>query len=181
MSVIYLASPYGFSPATVGFLNELKQKLRRGGHVVNDPWELGEPLIRSMTEVARVTEDSRRRERLHQVSQQIGEVNQKALDASEVVVAMLDGSDVDSGTASEVGYAAAAGKRILGFRGDFRRSGENEGVLVNLQVQYWVERSGGEIYRDVNDLIEALGTSETADAEGRGRGDSGRARGAHGR
>ena len=39
MSRIYLASPYGFSESTVGFLEELKVKLRNAGHDLSDPWE----------------------------------------------------------------------------------------------------------------------------------------------
>lgn len=42
------------------------------------------------------------------------------VDACDVVVAVLDGADVDSGTAFEVGYAYARGKPIIGVRTDFR-------------------------------------------------------------
>lgn len=47
-----------------------------------------------------------------------------ALDACDLVVAILDGPDVDSGTAFEVGYAYARGKPIIGVRTDFRRQQE---------------------------------------------------------
>lgn len=53
------------------------------------------------------------------------------LDQADCVVAILDGPDVDSGTCVELGYAAARGKRILGFRTDSRAS-EDRGV--NLMV-----------------------------------------------
>ena len=43
-------------------------------------------------------------------------------------------------------------KVINGLRTDFRRSGENDGVLVNLQVQYWIEASGGKIITSLSDL-----------------------------
>ena len=42
-------------------------------------------------------------------------------------MAVLDGTDVDSGTAAEIGYAFARGKLIVGYRGDFRLSADNEG------------------------------------------------------
>ena len=66
---------------------------------------------------------------------ELGRLNQTALDRSRIVVAALDGPDVDSGTASEIGYAFARGKRIIGFHGDMRLTGENEAAVVNLQVQ----------------------------------------------
>jgi nucleoside 2-deoxyribosyltransferase len=44
---------------------------------------------------------------------------------------------VDSGTAAEIGYAYGIGRRILGYRSDYRLSAENEGSLVNLQVEFY--------------------------------------------
>lgn len=46
----------------------------------------------------------------------------EALDGAKVVVAWLDGSDVDSGTATEVGYAYAKGTPVVGLVTDFRTS-----------------------------------------------------------
>lgn len=73
-----------------------------------------------------------------------------------MVFAVLDGTDVDSGTASEIGYAYALGKRILGYRGDFRLSADNEGSIVNLQVEYFIRASGGEIFNQIEGLPEAI-------------------------
>ena len=42
------------------------------------------------------------------------------------MVAMLDGPQVDDGTAWEMGYFSCRGKKILGIRTDFRRAGEHE-------------------------------------------------------
>ena len=44
------------------------------------------------------------------------------LEQADLVVAVLDGPDVDSGTAFEVGYAHARGVPIIGIRTDFRKS-----------------------------------------------------------
>jgi nucleoside 2-deoxyribosyltransferase len=52
---------------------------------------------------------------------------------ADQLLACLDGSDVDSGTCVEIGYAIALGKPILGYRTDFRAS-EIEGV--NAMVRY---------------------------------------------
>jgi len=50
---------------------------------------------------------------------------------SDVVIAILDGPDVDAGTCIEIGYAYANKKPIIGVRTDFRPS-EDRGV--NLMV-----------------------------------------------
>ena len=70
----------------------------------------------------------------------------------DFVIGILDGVDVDSGTASEIGFAYGIGKRIFGFRTDSRKTGDNDGSTVNLQVQYWIEKSGGHIATDIAKL-----------------------------
>jgi len=50
------------------------------------------------------------------------------------VIALLDGSQVDDGTAWEIGYFYAKKspeQKILGIRTDFRRAGECEGAVVS--------------------------------------------------
>lgn len=49
------------------------------------------------------------------------------------MVAVLDGADVDSGTAWEIGYAYAKGKPVLGLRTDFRTLGIEGNV--NLMIE----------------------------------------------
>ena len=44
----------------------------------------------------------------------------KALNKADIVVASLNGVDVDSGTAFELGYAFAKGKKLFGLHTDFR-------------------------------------------------------------
>jgi nucleoside 2-deoxyribosyltransferase len=56
----------------------------------------------------------------------------EAIDAADVVVAILDGPDADSGTAFEVGYARALRKPIVGVRTDFRQS-QDRGVNIMLR------------------------------------------------
>lgn len=55
----------------------------------------------------------------------------KGLDDCNAVVAVLDGPDSDSGTAWEVGYAAAKQLPIIGIRTDYRPSQE-QGVNLML-------------------------------------------------
>lgn len=160
MTKIYLASPYGFSESTRRFLEELKVRLKNAGHEVNDPWELGEDLIATFrAQVGRLS-NKQRIAKLRNVNRQIGQRNRDAIEKSEAIVAALDGSDVDSGTASEIGYAFARGKIVFGYRGDFRLTGENEAAAVNIQVQYWIEESGGSIVRSISDLLMALKKGE---------------------
>jgi len=54
-------------------------------------------------------------------SRALYEACRKAIDAADMVVAVLDGADADSGVSYEVGYAAARGKRVVGLRTDFRQ------------------------------------------------------------
>ena len=54
-----------------------------------------------------------------------------ALDDCQVVVAVLDGPDADSGTSFEMGYARGQGKRVIGVRTDFRGS-EDRGLNLML-------------------------------------------------
>lgn len=54
------------------------------------------------------------------------------IDSSDVVLAVLDGSDADSGTCWECGYAYAKGKRVIGVRTDLRGS-EDEGLNAMLR------------------------------------------------
>jgi nucleoside 2-deoxyribosyltransferase len=52
-----------------------------------------------------------------------------AVDRCDVIVAILDGPDSDSGTCIEIAYAHAKGKPVIGVRTDFR-DGEIHGLNV---------------------------------------------------
>jgi len=58
----------------------------------------------------------------------------KGLDQADAVVAILDGPDVDSGTAFEVGYAFAKGKPVIGLKTDMRVFAKDE-ELNNMLAQ----------------------------------------------
>ena len=61
----------------------------------------------------------------------------------DMLVAVLDGVDVDSGTAGEIGFAYGLGKPVFGLRTDFRMTGDNEAAGVNLQFRYFIEQAAG--------------------------------------
>ncbi|HEX3000947.1 MAG TPA: nucleoside 2-deoxyribosyltransferase [Methanoregula sp.] len=64
-------------------------------------------------------------------------LNLAALEESDIVVAVIDGADADSGTSWEMGYACARGKKVIALRTDFRRVGIDE------QVNLMLEQSAG--------------------------------------
>ena len=59
--------------------------------------------------------------------------NKTALENSDIIVAIIDGADADSGTAWEMGYAFATGKPVIALRTDFRRVGYHEQVNLMLE------------------------------------------------
>jgi nucleoside 2-deoxyribosyltransferase len=65
----------------------------------------------------------------------IFEVNLENLEKCQLMIALLDGPQADDGTAWEMGYHYARGRKIVGIRTDFRRAGENESSLVNAMIQ----------------------------------------------
>ncbi len=53
-------------------------------------------------------------------SNEVFQTDIKALNKADILVANLNGVDVDSGTAFELGYAFAQGKKLFGLHTDFR-------------------------------------------------------------
>jgi len=153
---IYTAGPLGFSEAGSAFHNTVViPELIHLGHEPLDPWRLTD---RSKIDaVLAMPYGEARREAWRKLNAEIGGNNRAAIDRCDLVFAVLDGTDVDSGTAAEIGYAFAKGKKIIGYRGDFRLSADNEGSVVNLQVEYFIRQSGGQIIAQIADLAAALG------------------------
>ena len=132
---IYLAGPL-FSQAERDFNLMLRDRLLEMGFAVFLPQEDGAD-----------TESSRMEDR----QRNIFENDVRGIDESDIVLAVLDGgSDVDSGTAWEMGYAYALKKPVLGLKTDFRTFGE-EGV-VNLMMEMAVEA----LERDVEGILKVL-------------------------
>lgn len=138
---VYLASPLGFSEAGRFFLyNRLVPLLEEKGIELLDPWKLTDPRI--MDEALAIENPRTRIDKLKEVNLLIGSNNEEAIRSCDIMVAVLDGTDVDSGTASEIGCASALGKPVIGYREDFRCAGDNEGSAVNLQVEYFIKKQG---------------------------------------
>lgn len=159
MPKVYLASPLGFAESTRGFMAILERQIVECGYTVVNPWRLVAP--QQFEEATTIKNAERRRQAFHDVNMKVAASNEKTIRECDVIVAVLDGADVDSGTANEIGFAYALGKQIYGYRGDFRRAGDNEGSIINLQVEYWIESSGGCIVTNLDRLRQRLAESAT--------------------
>ena len=152
---LYVASPLGFSEAGRQFYYDtLLPRLAASGCEILDPWML--------TDAAKIKAASDmpygqdKRETWRKLCADIGHNNAAAIADCDALLAVLDGSDVDSGTASEIGFAFALKKRIVGYRSDFRLAGDNDGAIVNLQVEYFIRASGGTIVTGLDAIADAL-------------------------
>jgi len=89
--------------------------------------------------------------------EQIFEANVQALNQCDLMVAILDGAQVDDGTAWEIGFFFSQGKKILGIRTDFRRAGESVESRVNLMIECscaMVASSTEELYFELERLLD---------------------------
>ncbi|MBW1691858.1 MAG: nucleoside 2-deoxyribosyltransferase [Deltaproteobacteria bacterium] len=96
--IIYLSAPL-FTLAERAWNSSLANTLRRRGMKVLLPHEMSSA---------------------HDHGIHVFQKNVKAFQECDMVVAVLDQVDTDSGTSREVGYAYGIGKPILGIRTDFR-------------------------------------------------------------
>jgi nucleoside 2-deoxyribosyltransferase len=156
MATAYIASPLGFSDAGLSYYKDvLIPAVRDAGIEPLDPW--GDPDAPSEFAAARTqTAGERRLAAFRAVNRRLGESNARMIVDADGMLAVLDGVDVDSGTASEVGFAYAHGKPIVGLRGDTRQTGDNEAAQVNLQVEYFIATSGGEIVHTLDHALAVL-------------------------
>jgi nucleoside 2-deoxyribosyltransferase len=145
---IYVASPLGFTePGRRYWAEVLRPALLAAEVRPLDPWD--EAIARSY-EAARGQDGPERLRQLDSLNRSVGHRNAQMIERCVGVLAVLDGSDVDSGTAAEVGYAAGLGRPVVGLRTDFRLSGDNEATSVNLQVAYFVALGGGRVCASVD-------------------------------
>jgi nucleoside 2-deoxyribosyltransferase len=170
---IFLASPYGFTEGGREFMNntlirEIQDNFQDSFKVLN-PWDDFESDRQEVEKIKkRYYNDTEQREsELLKYNERVANKNERQLSDSQIIIAVLDGSDVDSGVAAEIGYAGALNrhrkkigkkeKKIIGYRSDFRLTGDNLGAAVNLQVQHFIKKSGCDIVRSKKELIDQLG------------------------
>lgn len=117
---IYQAGPL-FTEAERAFHRELSAALRNTGHLVVWPWDLlpQEQIVAAGPSAVGLIFDACR----------------GALDRSTCVVALLDGPQVDDGTAWEIGYAYARGLPVYGLRTDLRQAGDTRYNRMNSMIE----------------------------------------------
>ena len=129
---VFLASPL-FSDAEREFNSNLAKSLRENGFEV---WLAQEaPFIQKG---------------IHKEKKTIYEGDILALKTSDVVVAVLDGINVDAGVAYEMGYAKALGKPIVGLKTDYRTFSKMEEVNLMLEVPLV------KLCKNVDEVIDSL-------------------------
>lgn len=141
--LVYVAGPL-FSQAEREFLEKMVDSLAQAAHLdpVNhfflphrDGGELGKGPTRT----------------------QIFNLDINTLKQAEIVVALLDGQDVDSGTCIELGYAHALRKKIFGIITDFRSycTNDHEPQRPNLMV-WGVCEEGNTLFHDLPELSKSF-------------------------
>lgn len=151
---VYLASPLGFAESTTHFMEHLIERVAPHVEVTN-PWD-DKRFEEEFVRIGGIDSRAEAYAALAKINTELGRANAESICNADGVVAVLDGVDVDSGTAAEIGYAFALGKRCYGLRTDFRLAGDNPGLMVNLQVQYFIEASGGSVQTTIEGLLEEL-------------------------
>jgi len=144
---VYLAGPL-FTPYVRGYLDEVAARLRDDGFDVFVPHEQALALGTDVT------------------AGEIFEKDLEGLAGAEAVLALLDGSQVDDGTACEIGLFYAlmrsdpAKKGIVGLLTDLRSLRLEEGHGLNLFVEGCVAACG-EVTASLEDALAALGRLRT--------------------
>ena len=149
---IYIASPFRFSEAGRDFMyRKLIPEIKKAGFEIIDPLKLTDQQY--IQDIIALPLDAGKLTRLKNMNRVMGSNNEKGIERCKGIFAVLDGTDVDSGVASEIGVGYGWNKPILGYRNDFRLASENLGSRVNLQVEYWIMHRGGEIISSVKEIV----------------------------
>ncbi len=138
---LYMAGPLGFAESSKSFHAKVMEVVKLMGGEILDPWVLTDAT--KIQRVLKIPLSVDAKKAWEELNDEIGANNMHAIEQATGIIAVLDGVDVDSGTATEIGYAYSRGIPILGYRGDTRLSRDNLGGNVNLQVEYFINHSGG--------------------------------------
>lgn len=101
----------------------------------------------------------------------IAEADMERLKESEFLIAVIDGVEIDSGVAAEIGAFYMLNRPIFALYTDVRQQGrdnerkihaliedgvENQFMYRNLFVIGLIKKSGGGIYSNIEDLIDGI-------------------------
>jgi len=148
---LYLASHLGFSSEYLSYRDKIKCHIIIQGLKIYDPWDNVDHKD-DFAKALEIMEYDKRLNAMKRIAMRIGLLNENLIRESDVLLAVLDGTEVDSGVASEVGFATGLGKICYGLRTDFRNCGEMDGIPINLQVLHFIEKSGGKLFRAIDDI-----------------------------
>jgi len=85
------------------------------------------------------------------------ENDMRLLDETDIIIAVLDGPDVDSGTAFELGYGYAHNKYLIGIRTDYRAMAFlNREKPLSAQINLMVRYSLNEYCKSIRELEVTL-------------------------
>lgn len=146
MLVLYLAGPI-FTRAEQTWLKDLKFAIQESAKERNISMEIFWPFeFTPKKENEQLTCDYR---------DSILEICREGLNRADIMIAILDGPQVDDGTAWEVGYFFCRNSpraRIFGLRTDFRNAGDTSFSRVNSLI----DRACLEISGNIEDFINKL-------------------------
>lgn len=149
----YLAHQLGFSQTGRYILgNLIIPRIEEIGIKVIDPFvECDKHFNADYLESLERYED--RRKYLEEFSRKITPINNRKMDESHCLAAILDGGHaVDDGVAGEIGYYTGIRRGpIFAVRSDFR-CGENMAVSINPQLLGYILQSGGKLVDGKNSL-----------------------------
>jgi nucleoside 2-deoxyribosyltransferase len=115
---IYLAGPL-FTQAEWQWNERLAQHLSERALTVILPQRRAEPMLKGVQPFD---------------PKGLFQANIESIENADVIVAILDGADVDSGTAWECGYAFKTGRPVIGVRSDIRAGGDDPRAATNLML-----------------------------------------------
>jgi nucleoside 2-deoxyribosyltransferase len=143
---IYLAGPL-FSKAERNWIREIRE------HVIQLVKSKGREadIVWPYEVITKDEIDSLGAKAIHEIFTR----NKSHIDNTDILIAILDGVQVDDGTAWEIGYfyANKSDKSyILGIRTDFRNAGDTKHSVVNLMI----EASCDKIVTDNKELLKIL-------------------------
>jgi nucleoside 2-deoxyribosyltransferase len=146
---VYVASPLGFSAVgRLYYRDVLLPAVREVGLRALDPWAPKHARDSGLSSALKLPVGDERIAKLSHANHAAAALNYDLIAKADGLLAVVDGNDVDSGTAAEIGAASALGKPVVELRTDFRSMGDNDGSPINLQVEYFIERSGGRLFGD---------------------------------
>ncbi|HXC37048.1 MAG TPA: nucleoside 2-deoxyribosyltransferase [Candidatus Acidoferrales bacterium] len=133
---LYFAGPL-FTQAQWRWNDQLAEELRKMNFNVTLPQDTSEPMLKGQ-------------ERFD--PKLLYRENLRAIDRADIVLAILDEADPDSGTCWECGYAFKSGRPVVGLRTDIRGGGDDSKAPINLMLSQSCKRLVVVPYNHIDDL-----------------------------